>query len=501
MQNVVLESGKASIEKIELWILGALVAAGGYFRFWGLNKDSLWFDEAVLWQIANENGFYQVLKTNAVRNSAPPIYAMLLHLIEPWASSAAMLRSISFLAGVLGIVAFYFLLRSIAKPAVAIAGTMLLAFAPVHIQYSHELREYSLAVLLAILIFLFYFRYLDSSSKTDLSFFALFSVLGLFTQYGLAIILFGLGINTIYYMLISGELRNKLLWRDLSIYVVVVLFSAIGVWFVSLKYQMSFGGFANNSYLASGYWDGSLKTIPLLLFQNTVDIIDYVFSPDLAIFWFILMGLGVGHLLLSSRKQKVIAGAFCFPWLAIILFSLLSWYPYGGLRQNIFLLVNLIAFAAIGLGKLYDWNRIIYYSAIGFISLAIFMVNVKNQLDWHGTEDMATLVRELCSVVELEDRVYVESNAIPAFEFYWQSCALSQEPIFDMMAEESVIWMGGVYELIGEYKDERVWLVTSHLSDREIRQLLENISNQSSRTSTPYFSDIGVGLFEFEPVP
>jgi len=104
------------------------------------------------------------------------------------------LRFIPWLAGVASIPVVYFLARQFTGKIPAYVSAGLVALAPTQVRYSQELREYSLAFLLAALMILFFTRYLRENKIKDLIPMTVLMVIAVFTQYGLALLIIALNI-------------------------------------------------------------------------------------------------------------------------------------------------------------------------------------------------------------------------------------------------------------------------------------------------------------------
>src|SRR5687767_5724175 len=69
----------------------ALTLIGGILRLFGLDHQSLWYDE-VLTVLNSETSVYQLLADPAVDPNIPPLYYLLIHFILPFADGEALLR-------------------------------------------------------------------------------------------------------------------------------------------------------------------------------------------------------------------------------------------------------------------------------------------------------------------------------------------------------------------------------------------------------------------------
>ncbi|RZM09024.1 MAG: hypothetical protein EOO88_49390, partial [Pedobacter sp.] len=255
-------------------IVGFITLFGAVLRIYHLGYKPLWFDEAALYMIAKGN-FQEVIQQNALGNSAPPTFAVLLSLMMMMGDSKFNLRLISCIAGILAIPSIYFLSRQFLPKSSSYFCSLLLAISQQQIAYSQQVREYSVAFTLATLTIALFYKYLRDPIWQNWSLMTILFVVGVFTQYGLALLILSLSLVWLYSLVVdkekSAEQRKRIVvwWLGSQI---CVLVAAIAVYFVSLRYQMKSGGFgasSNFNYLSSGYWDGSTSSFFKLAFNNT----------------------------------------------------------------------------------------------------------------------------------------------------------------------------------------------------------------------------------------
>lgn len=120
-------------------------------RLLNLGRDSLWLDEAISYLAARLP--VAQIANNTVQSSHPPLYYLLLHFwlqIVPDSDTAVKLLSTLF--GILLIPAVYFLSQQLFENrTISLTAAALTAVSPFHILYSHELRMYTLLMLLVVL--------------------------------------------------------------------------------------------------------------------------------------------------------------------------------------------------------------------------------------------------------------------------------------------------------------------------------------------------------------
>jgi mannosyltransferase len=131
-------------------VMAALLLAASYLRGEGLNRESVWHDEAHSAVVARRSPA-DVIRVSATEDNNPPLYYLLLHY---WTGVANQddertLRTPSAVFGVFGILATFLIARELGGIRVALWSAALLAASGFHVQYSREARMYSLLFLLA----------------------------------------------------------------------------------------------------------------------------------------------------------------------------------------------------------------------------------------------------------------------------------------------------------------------------------------------------------------
>jgi len=194
-------------------VVGGITLFGALIRLYHLGFKPLWYDEAVLYWISNGGNIGQVIAQNAALNSAPPLFAILLHLIMNIGDSELILRFIPWLGGVAVIPATYFLSRQFLEKVPAYFTTFVAAIAFTQVRYSQELREYSLTFLAAAIILALFYRELRRPTWSNWALLALAMVLGVFLQYGLAMLVIALNLVYAIHLLSTVEDRKSRLAR------------------------------------------------------------------------------------------------------------------------------------------------------------------------------------------------------------------------------------------------------------------------------------------------
>lgn len=144
----------------------AVTALALALRLYHLDFQSLWWDEGISLYLAGLDLDGLVFQKDFALDLHPPLYHLLL---AGWTATvgadAFSARAFSALVGVLNVPLLYAVVRRLANGTAALAASLLLAVAPVHIFYSQELRMYALMPLLATASVLAYLMLLDADTS------------------------------------------------------------------------------------------------------------------------------------------------------------------------------------------------------------------------------------------------------------------------------------------------------------------------------------------------
>jgi mannosyltransferase len=164
-------------------IVAALVVLGAALRFYGLNHQGLWYDEATS-DFLVRHALGQMLGLLPATESTPPLYYILAWFwTRIFGTGEAGLRSLSALFGVLLIPVAYALGKAAVTRRVGLVLAALVAFNPMLIWYSQEARSYSLLTLMTGLALLALVWALRTPEPRTFALWALASSLVLTTHY------------------------------------------------------------------------------------------------------------------------------------------------------------------------------------------------------------------------------------------------------------------------------------------------------------------------------
>ncbi len=474
-----------------------IVLAGSAARLVNLGTASLWYDEAVIWLISHAP-LAQLLDTNSQWNSSTPVYPLLVRGVEGvWGNSEAQLRSLSAIGGILAMPALFALARRSMSTAAATVATGFMAFSYEHVFYSRELREYELGVLMTVLVWLTLDRALASHPQwKPFAVYTLVASASLILQFGLiAVVAVSQSILVLDAIL---HRRHSARWSVAGSSLVVGVVAAL-TYLLILRPMMAVKPLTF-SYLESNYLiDVSPTGIVGHLWENSRTLLQFA---DFQSVWFPLLhwiiflcGVAIGTAFLwlqAGSARRLVLYAFG-PVVGVAILSLVRVYPYGGVRQDLFLTPALYALAAAGFAA--PFSRVsrqgLSQWLIGSLMLApialalpsLWSIAVKGG-------NFRSAVEYLAGNAADGDAIYVYWAAAPAYHYYWEDRSFGT-----VRESDPVVW-GNRYSDAATYAadvtrcfaiSDRCWIVLSNLGGDQIneaRQILMAASVVASEHDT-----------------
>ncbi|MBE2224545.1 MAG: glycosyltransferase family 39 protein, partial [Anaerolineae bacterium] len=181
-------------------------------------RDSLWLDEAISYLTANFSA--SDILNNINESPHPPLYYLLLHYwLKVIPDSDTAIRSLSLLSNLLLIPVIYQLTHDLlGRYSLALLAALFIAISPFQIAYSHELRMYTLLMLLVTLTAWTYWRAIHDGKWYWWLLFFLSALLAMYTHFFSFFVLAAIGL----YALINY--RNQ---RALMMTIVIGLLLAV----------------------------------------------------------------------------------------------------------------------------------------------------------------------------------------------------------------------------------------------------------------------------------
>ena len=410
-----------------------LVVAAG-LRFHDLPEKSLRTDEAVTANISR-GALSEVIPGTRYRNSSPILYPLALYAVQKVDVSAFSARVLPALASVLTVAVLLFLLpRAGVSRWAAFLAALLATLSVEAIRHAQDVREYSIDALLAVLMIAGLLWYLRDGKKTLLCV-SLF--LAPLVQYGL--VLFGVAVMgaamilpppaTLAVSEWNSSLSRIRHWLTPRIALVwpagCFLVGCAISYAVTVRYQWQLeGGYGYDDYYNQGAFDAA----DLLGFtaSRTWDLLNYHLPQAVAV-----LAVGVLALMLTaSLKRRRLDALVTLALLAVgiaIFAALLTLYPLGGIRQNLYL--GPIVFLAVGVAFHWTAGCLASLTRRGWLAPALAVAvagaialagvsAMRQDSPYQTPENIKSVLAVLQERVREEDMVYAGWGAVPAMQFY-----------------------------------------------------------------------------------
>ena len=267
-------------------IVAALIVVGAALRFYGLNRQGFWYDEANS-DLLVRHSLGEMLGLLPATESTPPLYYVLAWFwTRLFGTGEAGLRSLSALFGVVLIPVAYTLGKAAVTRRVGLVLAALVAFNPMLIWYSQEARSYALLTLLSAVALLALVWALRAPEPRAFALWALASSLALTTHY--------------YAILVVAPMALWLLvqhGRRLGAQIAVAMVAACGTALVPLALRQNATG--------HDHWI-SAHALGLRLSQILPQVVIGPSAPERVLLKFIGFAAGaVALVLLAARADPV----------------------------------------------------------------------------------------------------------------------------------------------------------------------------------------------------
>ena len=437
-----------------------------------IGRRSLWLDEAIAANISRGAWSQAMVLVRGI-DSAPVIHPFLLYVVERAPVTATTVRLPSMLASV-GAVLVLFLLGRIPSYGYQAAGlsALMMSVSAFQIRYAQEVREYSLAALCAALMLYALLSYTDKKGAQIPLLLCLVLAVCPLVQYGL-VLLGGSVLLSLAVLALASRNRRTIL----HVLIAGASLAAGGLtsYMLTLRYQWS----GLPSYLED-YFYAPGKGLLHFAVSNTHHLITG-FLPGLTISVLALAAVAVDVILSLRRKSVSALTILAFVSVGTVLAcSILQKYPFGAIRQCIFLSPILLAYAGYSLTELSRLfpgrTKTMVFAAIACVAILSGALQIRSQHPYAEIEDMHSVLTALNAQMLSGDVAYIYPGAVPAVDFYIRS----RDPRF--------IYGNYHQQARQEYVPEieagagpgtgRLWIVLSHVYQDEDQRILADLGRK-----------------------
>lgn len=440
----------------------ALIAAAAATRMPGLGPEALWLDDAWV-AYAHRSSWANITEIGL---SAPGLSVVLKLWFGLVGFGELRAQLIPFLAGVAAPPLAYAVVRSRAgRLSAVIAGGWLL-FAPIHVEYSVRVKQYSIEVVMALVIVHLTWRLLEEPMRTERwRTLALVSSAAVLVSFPLASIA-GAGCAVAGLAAIARDRRLSHHVRWLAVPAATTI-----VWFAIVIRHRQYDGLQRFWQAQFIQTDAGLRVTAESAAVRTKDMFEFV-SPISPV---LMMALCAAALAWLHWRKPLHALVVSLPLLAAVGLAATETAPLGGGRTDLYLLAGLVLGTSIALDDFTtNWPQKRVRVAAAGAGFGLVAAGIGYQQPGYPIEDLPTALTALEAERQEADTVFVYHNAKWALATY-SDFDVTVRPVsnpYDVVFDDpSIIRQRFPFNLdiIAEDvasidTDERVWLIGSHLS-------------------------------------
>ena len=464
-----------------------------YFRLHDLGARNLWTDEAWVALAAMQPTAKAAL---AAGQSTPPFYLLTVWaLVQLWGHGELVLRSLSWLFGVGTLWLVWRLARVLVEVPAALLALTVVAFSPIMVYYSKELKQYSGDAFFAVLALWLAERLLARQGRRGWIALALAGVVGLGFSQPLIFTLPAVG--AVLWVTLPRDQRPRLACLG-------------GIWLLAAAgYYLLFIRREIDPELVA-YWTRDFPDLSgLLPFFRWLGPALYryfwYFLGEWGVIWGPLL-LAAGMVVMVRRGRARVLLYLGVPLLLAFGAACLHRYPfmahYGGNRLMLFsapVLYLLVAAGGWGVFAML-WRRRLQWLALALTGLLLVALNLRAGLQedlspLNNREEIQPLVAYLEANLQPQDLVYVYYFAVSPFKYYYHG------PKPGICWGRSCVEQGLDPGQKAPRPPQRVWLIASHIPDLVfLRQFAAKLLGPDWREAA-CFTREGAALLRFDRQP
>ena len=449
---------------------GIVLLAAFVLRFYGLGDTSLWLDEAV-YANNSHTDFFNFIGNTRNSNSAPILLPFLYWLFGESIRDPFSIRLMPAFFS-LGSVLVTLLLPKVGVPRIiAFISSIWITFLPSQIQYSQEVREYSLSVFIALILLYGFLRGLMLLHEQRLpTIFLLSIIIAPLASYGLV---FLSGILLIIYFAI-GYSQQRFMVRNNLIVASSFLVSCFVSFVLTAKYQMGIG---KTWYLIDNYPPETSLASAKWIFHSLVNYFSFATGGlKLGVFSALLI-LVFSCFIVARRLFLLVESRIIIVWVGVLAASLaLSFfglYPFGGIRQHLFSTPLAILAATSAFVYLVQSRKVfnLYFCSTIFVIFIIAQSVAKLPNIYREIEDLSTPISRIENNT-LDSQVFVYYGAVPAVNFHYP-----ERHFYNSRAKRGDIV--GMLDEVSNLENCSVYLVFTHIFKTEDEELVSLLTDKN----------------------
>jgi len=475
-------------------ILYLIILIGAFLAIYQfMFNRSLWIDEASLALNIINKDFLELTKPLDYNQVAPVGFLFIERVsILIFGKNELALRIFPLISFLTSIYLFYLLSNDLVKnKIITLLATSIFSITLLLLRYSSEVKQYSIDVLIAIVILYFCFRLQFNRNKSIFLYGIIGGITIWFSNISI-IILFTTGVYLLYFEAYKHK-HYKILFP--------VLF-----WVVSfIVYYYLFINNHPHTEFQVNWWNRQHAFLPLnpfskyfYLFLLRANKTIYNLLFDFGHFWFIPLIISLSSIVFLLKQKKYIILYFCLtPIIVHLLLSSLKLYPFYT-RVLLYITPLVILILSIGLYYIVEFInakiiRLPYFLLIVPVIIMFYPIYQSFPIKKEEIKDSLSYIDQN---IKNDEEIYIYYGARRAFTFYNEIKFINLNNV--------IIYGTKHRKQIGKYDHEllnlkgKVWLLFSHVVDgREEKYMIKLLLNNGSelldkkkyRRSSVYYFD------------
>jgi hypothetical protein len=468
-QMITSDAGGNGVRGPWFALIGLLIVLVGIgLRVPHLTTRSLWFDEALA--ANNSRGSLAETVTNTrTDNSSPILYPILLYVLEKIGHDELTLRGPSFVSSILLIALILLMGRNLIGPRAALIAAFLVALAPSQIRYAQEVREYALGSLVAGAMTYAYLAFAADPGRRNRLLLCGVLALAPIIQYGLVLY----GIALLGALSVAARRSGAVSWRDVAL--AGACFGSAGLFSLLFTLRYQWGG--DVWYLKDFLFRADSGNPVQFTFKNALSLLRYI-SPGEMAAGVVALGLGVLVVVDSQGSARLIRILVVVGGGVGLAAALGHAYPFGGVRQCLYLAPLLCIAAGVGLEQLLvplkGFQNIVCMALIATICAVSARGSLSKGNPYENVEETPAILARLSQKAAAADDVYIYYGARPTVEFYVEG---DKRKGFIFGKSHRVRPQEYAREILEKLpsRSDRLWLVFSHLNFDEDRLIVRDL--------------------------
>lgn len=499
------------MKKIEKYIPYFIIGIGIVLRVREyLANRSLWVDEAFIALNIIHKSYTELAGRLDYLQHAPFSFLWIERaIVQTFGTSEFALRLFPLVCGIAGLVCFYRLSDRILDKATATMAILLFAISDVLVYYSGETKQYSLDMLISILLYIAVIPLIQQklySSRTKWTL-CLIGIGAILLIQPAIFILAGFGCTFAIAALRQKNYRHLAQWAGIG----AVWLLGFSVYFFVFERRY----FDDSLFLTYWQYVSLVPTTLKELWENITGVVSMftlALGTPSALVGLLAFGVGAASFI---RKKRMVGMLFLSPLVFMWIASGFHAYPMA-LRLWLFLTPAVVLCIAIGIMEVsrYLWSRPSVYlkaSAWGVVVALLYgsvSTAVSLTLAPRHIEEMRPVAAYYARHKKSSDQTYVYYAAVAPFRYYTERLGIADrvQTIQGVMARDT--WQEYKKDLEQLQGKSRVWVIFSHVivgmvnhdgsTQHEEQYMTEVLNSMGRRIDTYKTKGASVYLYDLE---